>query len=342
MEMQILVVTADAFERARLARLLLAAPGDPHTMALRHVATLEELQRSAAAPPPDLLLLRPPLPDESSGACWTLLLDSLRGVPVILLTGTDAADEREAVTQFCAVAVIVAAVIRRRHLKQLLWAVIGASRQSRIGARVRHPGDTVLDAMADAVLTTDARGRVDYCNPAAARLLGVDTQGWRNRPVQQLMALRDPRTQDEIEHPVLRALATGGVVRLPAGCILARADGNELLIDDTTAPIRNVAGHVSGVVMVFHDVTSEHALQSKVDHLAWHDFLTGLPNRFAAQRHLEQILNEARAQAAAGGDVSGSGQIQGGQRYAGPHRRRFAAGVGDGTAARLFPWHRPD
>jgi diguanylate cyclase (GGDEF)-like protein len=52
---------------------------------------------------------------------------------------------------------------------------------------------------------------------------------------------------------------------------------------------------VNGVVMVFHDVTSAHELQVRIDHLAWHDFLTGLPNRFAAQRHLDQILVEATA-----------------------------------------------
>ncbi len=38
---------------------------------------------------------------------------------------------------------------------------------------VAHARDVALESLSEALITTDADGRVDYINPAAARLLGV-------------------------------------------------------------------------------------------------------------------------------------------------------------------------
>jgi diguanylate cyclase (GGDEF)-like protein len=126
-------------------------------------------------------------------------------------------------------------------------------------------------------------------------LITVTQQEAVGTPITALMSLHDDTTLAPLEHPALRAIATGQTIRLPRGTMLLRTDGTEIIIEDCTAPVVSRSGAIHGAVMVFHDVTDAHELRAQVDYLAWNDFLTGLPNRFAAQRHLNRILLEAQA-----------------------------------------------
>jgi diguanylate cyclase (GGDEF)-like protein/PAS domain S-box-containing protein len=171
---------------------------------------------------------------------------------------------------------------------------------SQAGCEDTAPGryslsDIVLGSIADAVISTDRKGRVSYLNAAAACLLDVDANAVVDTPIMDLMSLRDRQTGLQLQHPVLQVMASGHTARLPAGTVVERPDGSTVPIEDATSPIRTHAdGDVLGAVMVFHDVTAAQQLQAEVDYLAWHDFLTGLPNRFAAQRHLAGIVAEAQ------------------------------------------------
>jgi diguanylate cyclase (GGDEF)-like protein/PAS domain S-box-containing protein len=190
------------------------------------------------------------------------------------------------------------ATATRRSLRQLLRSVLRAAHSCRAVLGGQLQGDIVLEAIADAVIATDAEGRVCYSNSAARRLLCTDERSMLGAPIAELMVLHEANSKTPIEHPVLQVLTSGDVVRLAVGSALRRPGADDLIIEDATAPILDVAGVLCGVVMVFHDITRAHQLQERVDHLAWHDFLTGLPNRFAAQRHLDESLVEARARQA--------------------------------------------
>jgi PAS domain S-box-containing protein len=64
-------------------------------------------------------------------------------------------------------------------------------------------------------------------------------------------------TRLPVESPATRALREGVVVGLANHTILIKKDGSECPIDDSAAPIRNEAGHVSGCVLIFRDVTAQ-------------------------------------------------------------------------------------
>jgi diguanylate cyclase (GGDEF)-like protein len=57
--------------------------------------------------------------------------------------------------------------------------------------------------------------------------------------------------------------------------------------------VRMPQGEIIGAVLVFQDITQSRALQKDLAHSAMHDGLTGLPNRSA----FERMLNEAGEQA---------------------------------------------
>jgi len=83
-------------------------------------------------------------------------------------------------------------------------------------------------------------------------------------------------------------------VGLTSNCVLIRRDGLESAIEDSAAPIHNRHGHVTGAVMVFHDVSVARGLSLQVSHLAQHDFLTDLPNRVLLNDRLTQAIGLAR------------------------------------------------
>ena len=71
-----------------------------------------------------------------------------------------------------------------------------------------------------------------------------------------------------VENPVDRVLSHGFTVGLANHTVLLARDGREIPISDSAAPIRGEGGAITGVVLVFRDVTESHrAMQARL-HLA--------------------------------------------------------------------------
>ena len=86
------------------------------------------------------------------------------------------------------------------------------------------------------------------------------------------------------------AIRDDKAVALPPNCVLIRRDGIEAAIEDSTAPIHDRRGAVTGAVMVFHDVSVARAMTRKMTHLAQHDSLTDLPNRVLLNDRLREAI----------------------------------------------------
>ena len=71
---------------------------------------------------------------------------------------------------------------------------------------------------------------------------------------------------------------------------LRRQDGTEVLIELSSGPIRDQFQEITGVVLVFHDVSTARAKSLELSHLAQHDFLTDLPNRVLLNDRINQAI----------------------------------------------------
>ena len=151
-----------------------------------------------------------------------------------------------------------------------------------------------LHSIGDAVITTDAVGRVQYCNPVAERLTGWEATVAKGRPLHEVFRIINETTRDPTENPVTRVLREGCIVGLANHTLLITRDGNERSIDDSAAPIRNRDGHVIGAVLVFHDVTEARTLARQLSWQASHDALTGLVNRRQFEQELRESLRGAK------------------------------------------------
>lgn len=150
-----------------------------------------------------------------------------------------------------------------------------------------------LQSIGDAVITTDGTGRVTWLNPAAERMTGWLTAEAKNRPLTQVFHILNEETRAVTEDPVAQCLSMGRIVGLANDTVLISRNGSEIGIEDSAAPIRNDAGELLGVVLVFHDVSEQRRMSGEMSFRATHDALTGLVNRAEFEARLERLLHRS-------------------------------------------------
>jgi PAS domain S-box-containing protein len=115
----------------------------------------------------------------------------------------------------------------------------------------------VLSSIGDAVIATDAQGRVSFTNPVARSLTGWDEGEAKGRPLRDVFAVVSEEDRRPVEPPVGRVIREGVVVDLANHTALIARDGTERPIADSAAPIKDHEGKIVGVVLVFRDVTDD-------------------------------------------------------------------------------------
>ena len=114
-----------------------------------------------------------------------------------------------------------------------------------------------LRSIGDAVIVTDAEGRITFLNPVAERLTQFSQERASGKPLDEVFRIIDEETQVPAENPFVKVMRLGTIVGLANHTALVREDGTQISIDDSGAPIRSEDGQIFGVVLVFRDVTEQ-------------------------------------------------------------------------------------
>ena len=114
-----------------------------------------------------------------------------------------------------------------------------------------------LTSIGDAVIATDSEGRVIRMNPVAEKLTGWSLSEAKGRPLIQVFHIINEETRQRVENPVENVLREGVVVGLANHTILISKNGTEYPVDDSGAPMRDEQGDITGVVLVFRDVSKK-------------------------------------------------------------------------------------
>ncbi|HEX6790918.1 MAG TPA: PAS domain S-box protein [Candidatus Krumholzibacteria bacterium] len=114
-------------------------------------------------------------------------------------------------------------------------------------------------SIGDAVIATDARGRVTTLNLIAEELTGWAREDATGRPLDEIFRIVNEDSRAPVENPATRSLRDGIIVGLANHTVLVTKDGRELPIDDSAAPIRSESGEILGCVLVFRDVSRRRA-----------------------------------------------------------------------------------
>jgi PAS domain S-box-containing protein len=140
-------------------------------------------------------------------------------------------------------------------------------RQGSAAAQARESEERLrvtLASIGDAVLVTDADGHVTFLNPVAEALTGWPASEALGQPFGKVFNIINERTRAAAEDPISRVLRDGKLVGLANHTVLIARDGTERPIEDSAAPVKDARGEVTGVVLVFRDVTGTRAATRRV------------------------------------------------------------------------------
>lgn len=138
-----------------------------------------------------------------------------------------------------------------------------------------------LNSIADAIITTDDRGRIDFMNPSAQSMMGISSYKATGSDIFEMFELRANDVLLTDVHPVrecLRLREAGGLIMPRRDLALLNPMGSEFDVEITVAPMIN-GKLFMGALITIHDVTHAKEMQRKLTHAASHDPLTGLHNR---------------------------------------------------------------
>ncbi|MGC8779074.1 MAG: PAS domain S-box protein, partial [Candidatus Caldatribacteriaceae bacterium] len=121
-----------------------------------------------------------------------------------------------------------------------------------------------LKSLGDAIITTDAEGRVTFLNPIAEKLTGWTHGEAQGRPVEEVLVLVNENTGKPVESPARQILQSRKGVDLAHHALLTRRDGGKIIVDDSGAPILDEEGTIRGAVLVFRDITERRQLEVQV------------------------------------------------------------------------------
>jgi PAS domain S-box-containing protein len=178
-------------------------------------------------------------------------------------------------------------------------------RKSEDGARrARDLLQTTISSIGDGVITTGTSGRVLFLNPVAQSLTGWTQEQAEGRHLNEIFSITDEETGAPAEDLVART-RDGAITGIGDHITLCAKDGRRIPVEDSIAPIRAANGVVTGVVLVFRDVTprreTERLKQEAAAQLARHSELLQQTNAdlqhfaYAASHDLREPLRTITA-----------------------------------------------
>jgi diguanylate cyclase (GGDEF)-like protein/PAS domain S-box-containing protein len=173
--------------------------------------------------------------------------------------------------------------------RRLIGAVaVDISERRRRDATLRRMA-AIMESSHDAVISTTSDGLVATWNEGATKMYGYTAVEMEGRPVSQL---EPPDRQGEIQGVLERIRSGENVVRYET--VRIRKDGETVEVAVAVSPICDEAGEITGVASIARDISDRRRAQELIVFQAFHDPLTGLPNRALLMERLNLCLAKAR------------------------------------------------
>ena len=215
-------------------------------------------------------------------------------VPILILSDLDHEDVAKLAIQNGAQDYLLAGHINGNSLSRAIRNAIERSMAEETLFLEKERAQVTLNSIGDAVISTDIVGNITYLNGVAEQMTGWSLAEAKGQPFTDIFRIVDGVTRETLCNPMELAIKENKPVAITIDSVLIRRDGYEAPIEDSAAPIRDRGGHVTGAVIVFHDVSEARSMVLKMTHLAQHDFLTDLPNRLLLNDRLTQAISLAR------------------------------------------------
>ncbi|MGE9549645.1 diguanylate cyclase [Erwinia amylovora] len=154
-----------------------------------------------------------------------------------------------------------------------------------------------LDAIGEAVISTDQQMRVTFMNPVAESMSGWSQENAAGKPLGEILRITHGSMGPEMENLLLSELPhSKSAPGLEQDLVLHNRSGNQFDIHYSMTPLKTLEGDNIGSVIVIQDVSESRELMRRLSYNASHDMLTHLPNRVSFEQRLRQMLQTASEQ----------------------------------------------
>ncbi len=130
--------------------------------------------------------------------------------------------------------------------------------------RSREDLRTTLNSLADGVIATDKNGIITKMNPVAEKLTSWSVEDARGKDLNNVFNVVNTATGQKETNSVQLVLKKGVVTELSNHRMLIDKNGIQYPIADSAAPIKNTEGEITGVVLIFRDMTEEYRIKEEL------------------------------------------------------------------------------
>jgi len=152
---------------------------------------------------------------------------------------------------------------------------------------------TIIENIGDGYYEVDLQGNIQFVNEACMLITGLPRRQIVGASFRDFFSPADIR---EIALTFKRTFQTGapqkGLVKR-----VKRPDGREQYVEISVSLRRDNAGAVQGFMGILHDVTERRKSEEMIQWMAYHDSLTGLPNRILFHDRLVMAIAQAKRNA---------------------------------------------
>ncbi len=148
---------------------------------------------------------------------------------------------------------------------------------------------TTLLSLGEGVISTDSKGNILILNPVAEDLTGWQQDDAIGKKIEEVFCIVDEITKKESINLANKVVENKRRLNTIDNIVLVSKDGKEISIEASAAPIKDEKEKMTGVVIIFRDVTDKKKSQEKIKYLSFHDELTGLYNRRFFEEEMKRL-----------------------------------------------------
>ena len=149
--------------------------------------------------------------------------------------------------------------------------------------------NVTLASIGDGVIATEKDGTINIINIVASELTGWESHDAIGNAFWDVFNIINKNSGKSSADLFNEVIQKGNQIELESNTILISKKGIEKIIADSASPVKDTAGNILGIIVVFRDNTQKALDEERILYLSYHDSLTGLYNRSFFDEELKRL-----------------------------------------------------